>query len=174
MSIYIIESENSSEHWPFFNTENQIVLDLGCGRWYTEDKEELSPFYFSRNSKLVIGVDNNSKDIEYYQQQTFGNSMFIFECINLDRVEKFRDLIQKYSVTAIKCDIEGNEFYMLDLTSEDLKNVQELAIEYHNKDLKRLLLHKMLEWGFTVKKFANFARTPETMGVLFCEKKIKL
>ena len=43
---YFIESENSTHHWPHFNITNHNVLDLGCGRWYTTDFDELSPIFF--------------------------------------------------------------------------------------------------------------------------------
>jgi SAM-dependent methyltransferase len=172
MINYLIESENSTDHWPYFDATNHNVLDLGCGRWYTEDKEELSPFYFGRTANTVVGIDSNPNDIEYYINETNGNVKYIFERIELNNVNQFKELILKYSITAIKCDIEGHEISMLDLTSEDLINVVELGIEYHNEDLKNSFISKVQEWGFEIKVMANFARTPDYMGVLFCSKNI--
>jgi hypothetical protein len=147
------------------------VLDLGCGRWYTDIKEELSPFYFGKNANLVVGIDSNSNDIEYYNNETINDDKYIFELINLTNVDQFRELIKKYSITAIKCDIEGHEVSMLDLTSEDLINVTELGIEYHTEELKNSFISKVQEWGFEINVMANFARTPDHLGVLFCKKK---
>lgn len=172
MIKFVIESENSSDHWSYFDTLNKNVLDLGCGRWYTEKKEELSPFYFARNASRVIGVDSNSSDIEFYITETQNDKKYSFEHIVLTDVQQFRDLITKYSVTAIKCDIEGYEVVMLDLSNKDLQSVTELAVEYHNHDLKTKYVEKVKEWGFEIKAMADFARTPDHLGVLFCEKKI--
>jgi hypothetical protein len=60
---------------------------------------------------------------------------------------------------------------MLDLTSEDLINVTELGIEYHTEELKNSFIPKVQEWGFEINVTANFARTPNHMGVIFCRKK---
>jgi|694.fasta_scaffold57085_4 hypothetical protein len=170
MSYYLIESENSSDHWSHFNCIGHNVLDLGCGRWYTEKVEELSPFYFGRTAKTVVGVDSNSNDINYYINETIGDSKYFFELIELNHVDQFRELISKYSITAIKCDIEGHESIMLDLNSDDLCNIQEFALEFHSTELKNKFLEKVIEWGFKIKVIASFARTPDSLGVLFCTK----
>jgi SAM-dependent methyltransferase len=171
MINYLIESENSTDHWSYFDSTNHNVLDLGCGRWYTDIKEELSPFYFGKNANLVVGIDSNPNDIEYYNNETINDDKYVFELINLTNVDQFRELIKKYSITAIKCDIEGHEVSMLDLTSEDLINVTELGIEYHTEELKNSFIPKVQEWGFEINVTANFARTPNHMGVIFCRKK---
>jgi SAM-dependent methyltransferase len=173
MINYTIESENSTDHWPYFESSNHNVLDLGCGRWYTDLKEELSPFYFGRNANKVVGVDSNPQDIEYYTNETINDSKYIFERIELTHSDQFKDLIVRHSITAIKCDIEGYELSMLDLSNDDLINVDELAIEYHTDELKQMFITRVQEWGYEIKVMANFARTPDNLGVLFCTKKNK-
>jgi len=170
MRDYIIESENSTDHWPFFKTSGHNVLDLGCGRWYTDKKEELSPFYFGRDANLVVGVDYNAQDIEYYTQETEGDPKYVFKAMNLINAEQFKELINTYNITALKCDIEGDEVHMLKLTKQDLINISEIAIEYHSEDLRDKFIAKLEEWGFSINTFANFARTPISLGVLFCSK----
>ena len=46
MINFDIYSEDSEFHWPYFNVENKIVLDLGCGRAvYHTDEYQQSPLY---------------------------------------------------------------------------------------------------------------------------------
>jgi len=167
---YIIESENSSHHYPYFEVTNKNVLDLGCGRWHTYDFNELTPIFFGKKSNLVVGVDCSQDEINFFEEKTKGDSKFVFiqQCIN--NSNQVRDMISKYNITALKCDIEGAEEYLLDLTKDDLNQIEEFVIEYHNEKLKQAFNSKVVEWGFNIKIRANFANTPDFMGVLFCNK----
>lgn len=170
MNNYIIHNENSSDHWKHFNSNNHNVLDLGCGRWYTSDENELSPIYFGNNASLVVGIDSNDGDIEYYKNITINNNKYIFEHIIINHVSQCIDLITKYNITAIKCDIEGYENILLDLTKQNLNNIIEFALEYHTEELKQQFIVKMKEWGFDIHTHGKFATAPDYMGVLFCKK----
>jgi hypothetical protein len=170
MITYTIESENSTDHWPYFNVDNHNVLDLGCGRWYTKDTEELSPIFFGKKANKVIGVDGNGDDILFYINETKDDPKYVFKTEHISSVDQVKKLINEYSITALKCDIEGAEVILLDLTKEDLNNITELAMEFHSEELKQAYLNKVIEWGFDIKVKANFARTPDHMGVLFCSK----
>ena len=170
MINYTIESENSTDHWPYFNVDNHNVLDLGCGRWYTKEVDELSPIYFGKTASKVVGLDSNLDDINFYKAETLDNPKFIFihDCIN--NANQVRVLLKEHSITALKSDIEGGEVVLLNLTKEDLNEVTQLAIEFHSEDLKEAFIAKVIEWGFVINVKANFARTPDYMGVLFCSK----
>jgi hypothetical protein len=170
MINYTIKSENSTDHWPYFNVDNHNVLDLGCGRWYTKEVEELSPIYFGRTASKVIGLDSNLDDINFYKTQTSNDPKFIFVCECISSADQVRALLKEYSITALKCDIEGGEVALLDLSKEDLENVAQLAIEFHSESLKEAFTSKVVEWGFNIDVKANFAGTPDHMGVLFCSK----
>lgn len=172
MTEYLIESENSTDHWPYFSSIGHNVLDLGCGRWFTEDVNELSPIYFrDSGASKVIGVDSNETDIQFYKKVTeddyFG---FEFLQMNINNAEQVRELITKYNITALKCDIEGAEVALLDLTEKDMENIVEFGLEFHSYELEEALLKKIEEWGFTIKVKASFKNTPDFMGVLFCSK----
>lgn len=171
MTDYLIESENSTDHWPYFEVEGKNVLDLGCGRWYTEDINECSPIYFgAKNANKVVGVDGDLNDINFYIENINEDKKFIFICEHISSAEQVKHMITKYSINALKCDIEGGELCLLDLTKDDLENISELAIEFHSEDLKNSFIKKVDEWGFNIKVKASFARTPDFMGVLFCSK----
>lgn len=170
MIDYIIESENSTDHWPYFNVDNHSVLDLGCGRWYTKEVDELSPIYFGKTASKVIGLDSNLDDINFYKTQTCNDPKFIFVYDHISSADQVRVLLKEYSITALKSDIEGGEAALLDLSKEDLENVTQLAIEFHSESLKEAFTSKVVEWGFVINVKASFARTPDYMGVLFCSK----
>lgn len=167
---YNIKSEDSTDHWLYFNIDNENVLDLGCGRWYTTNYDELSPIFFAKKATTVVGVDCNKDDIDFYKERTKGNLKFTFvhQCIN--DINQVKELLTLYNITALKCDIEGAEKVLLDLTTEDLKQIDELAIEFHSEELKQDFTNKVVEWGFNMKVKATFENTPEYMGVLFCSK----
>lgn len=170
MLTYIINSEDSTDHWPYFNTKDHNVLDLGCGRWYTKKTDEFSPIYFAKTANKVVGVDGNNDDILFYINETKDDPKYVFKNELITSVDQVKNLINEYSITALKSDIEGAEVILLELTKEDLSNVTELAIEFHSEDLKQAYLNKVVEWGFNIKAQAAFARTPDYMGVLFCSK----
>ena len=171
MINYTIESENSTHHWPYFYVKDLNVLDLGCGRWYTTDHNELSPIYFVNNgAKLLVGVDSNDNDINYYKSTTQNDSRYEFLTQNISSINQVKDLILNYNITALKCDIDGGEEVLLGLNKEDFANIKELAIEHHSDYLKSEFLKKVVEWGFEIRAISNFARTPDYMGVIFCYK----
>jgi len=170
MEEYIITDEDSSIHWKFFDVKDRAVLDLGCGRWYTEVFEEFSPVYFERQGATrVIGIDSNEQEIEFYVNALKNNDKFVFETVNIQTTQDIIDLLNKYpEVTALKCDIEGFESTLLDLTSDQLKHIDELAIEVHSKELNDLFRNKIQEWGFTLKLYASITHNLDRLGVLFC------
>ena len=172
MITHSIHTEDSSVHWTYFDTINQNVLDLGCGRWHSNNYEELSPIYFGRTADKVIGVDANGGCIDFYIDYTNNDSKFTFIYKHITDVNEVREWLVKYNITALKCDIEGDEKLLLDLTTDDLINVKELAIEYHNDSLKQDFLIKAKEWGFNLKAEGKFVNV-DNMGVLFYSKSFK-
>lgn len=170
MIDYTINSENSSDHWIHFNIAGKNVLDLGCGRWNTTDFHESSPIFFAKKANLVVGVDCSQDEINFYEEKTKGDSKFVFKHQYINNSSQVKEMITKYNITALKCDIEGAEEYLLDLTKDDLKSIDELAIEHHNEKLKHEFTNKVVEWGFNIKIKSNFMNIPDYMGVLFCNK----
>lgn len=171
---YVIKSECASDHWRYFDVSGHTVLDLGCGRSMEINdeisKNEYTPFYFaSKNAKKVIGVDQ--QDLDYFINETKNLNMFDFIALTINTPDKIKELINKYSITAIKSDIEGDELSLLGLSAEDLNNVSEIAIEFHGDNIRDLCVKRIKEWGFIIKVFAFFEKT-NSYGVLFCSKNI--
>lgn len=164
---FTIKSEISSEHWGECDFKNKNILDLGCGRWDIPDLKDTSPFYFSSNGALsLIGVDILQSEINYFNSCNINNCKFI--CTSIDSASKVKNLILDYSIDAIKCDIEGYEINLLELTNEDLINVKSIWIEYHGHHLKSIFEKKLPEWGFKIYSIGYLCI--DGYGVIFAKK----
>jgi len=171
MENYLITSEESYNHWKFFNCVGHNVLDLGCGRYgFVLPFEQYSPIYFGENgANKVIGVDGLDSEIEFYQNSV-SNEKYKFITFLVNSGDVIKKFINDYNITAIKCDIEGDERYFSNLSTEDMNSIKEMAVEYHSFSMKNMMINKLNEWGFTIKVDANFQDTVPEMGVLFANK----
>jgi len=162
---YDIKSENSSDHWKYFNCVGKVVLDLGCGRWDVTDHQELSPVYFLKNgAKEVIGIDGSQTEIEYFKANVTDENAE-FHQANISTKEDLINLINAYGVEAIKCDIEGSETAFFNFTKEDFAGVDTLAIEYHSADIFNRLVEFLPTMGFTLETWGRL--WVPGMGVVF-------
>ncbi len=165
-------SERSQDHWKHFNPKEKNVLDLGCGRHQTYRAEDHSPIYFlNEGANKVIGVDANHAEIAYYEQLKYDEEKLTFILEIIDSSKKIVNLVKEHSISAIKCDIEGYETHMYDITKKQMNGISELAIEYHDMNIRERMIEKIAEWGFSIKYEGKFTycHAPQ-MGVLFCEK----
>lgn len=163
-TIKEIFGENASQHWWFLDVKDKVVLDLGCGIWYSDDPEEYTPMYFERNgASKVIGVD---ADCGYFIDKYEGNPKYEFIGMRIDCPEHLRELLQQYRPDVLKMDIEGYEMHMEEITAEDMSSVTEIGFEWHSDELKAMLLRKLREWGFSSSEDSNL-----DTGVLFHAKR---
>lgn len=171
MEENLIISEEASNHYRFFNFQNKNVLDLGCGRYgFDLPLNEYTPVYFGLNgANKVVGVEYREEEIEFYKNQNLGDK-FIFIQKLVNGADVIREYITQYDITAIKCDIEGDERYFEQLSKEDMNSIVEMAIEYHSFEMKDLMYSKLQEWGFVVKADLNFINTIPSAGVVFANK----
>jgi hypothetical protein len=173
MKHHNIVSENSEHHWPYLNTLNKNLLDLGCGRHDTHDLSQSSPIYLGeKGAKKVIAVDANGGEIEYFNQNNPDPRKYTFICKTINTPDDIKSLIREYNIEVLKIDIEGYETNLYDFTKEDFVNINDLGIEYHSYEILNNITKKIEEWGFNIDvegKFA-FVEAPQ-MGVLFCSKK---
>lgn len=172
MNHHSIVSENSNSHWLHMETNNRVLLDLGCGRNCTHHLHDSSPVYLGEKGALkVIGVDSNQDEINYFNSTNINTEKYIFITKNLTSSEDLLTLINEYKPTAIKSDIEGWETIFYGLTKENMINVEELAIEYHNMDIFDETLKKMEEWGFNPHTNGKFQYGDYGhMGVIFASR----
>jgi hypothetical protein len=172
MKHHSILSENSEHHWPMLNPEGKILLDLGCGRHDTYDLYQSSAVYLGERGAIkVIALDGRQEEINYFNQNNPDPSKYEFIHMFINTPDDIRNLLTTYNPTAIKCDIEEYETNFYDITKEEMANVVELALEYHNLEILKKITQKIEEWGFQIHTEAKFGfvEAPQ-MGVLFCSK----
>ena len=172
MKHHDILSENSEHHWTHLNVEGHTLLDLGCGRHDTLDLYQSSAIYLGEKGAIkVIAVDGRESEIQYFNDNNPNPEKYIFISMFINTPDDLRSLIKEYNPTVIKCDIEEYETNFYDLTKEEMKDVVEFGLEYHNLDIRLRIAEKINEWGFDIHTEAKFGfvEAPQ-MGVLFCTK----
>jgi|GEM_PF-1448210 SAM-dependent methyltransferase len=166
----LIKSENSSDHWNQLDVSDKVVLDLGCGFWDVDDIQESSPIYFKKKgAKKIIGVDLNENDIkvlkDYFPEHFKGDgSEFLVKKIT--KTNDLLELITKYNIESIKCDIEGFEKVMFNINKNQIENIKNLSVEYHDHVLFMNLVNTLNKWGFKITDHSVFTYGPQNMGVL--------
>lgn len=134
-----IKSEEPIDHWGFLDIKDKVILDLGCGIFYSSISTY--EWFLQQGAAQVIGVDLGEEKSE--------NENFKYYPLCIDSDDKLKNLLQ-HPIDIIKADIEGGEKHFDSVTKEDLGNVTELAIEYHSEELRALVLSKITEWEFEI------------------------
>jgi hypothetical protein len=172
MTTKIVQSENPLEHWSDIEgVDGKIVLDLGCG-WLFQPFESTPQYFISRGAKKVIGVDASCGEIDKLNQ-VFPDHLFV--CKTILEFDDLASLIVENRPQLIKMDIEGYESHMKDITEDQFKSVDEIAVEYHNPACKKILEDKLTELGFeifAINQFGWFCTDINQMGIMH-SKRIK-
>lgn len=172
----LIDTEDSSVHWQHLDVAGKIILDLGCGLWGVNDIRETSPVYFkNKGAKKIIGVDSNADDVlvfkKYFNENFKGDeSEFIVKEIACSN--DLLELITKYNVESIKCDIEGFEKVMFNITKDQVKNIESISVEYHSHTLLLRLIKTLKNWNFEIINYSLFTYAPQSLGVLTAIRKV--
>jgi hypothetical protein len=170
MTTKIVESENPSEHWDDIkNVEGKIVLDLGCG-WLFQPFESTPEYFIKRGAKKVIGVDASCGEIEDLNKKYIGHN---FICKTILEFEDLANLITENKPQVIKMDIEGYEHHMKNITAEQFQCVEEIGVEYHNPECKKILEDKLTELGFNIfatNQFGWFCTDINQMGIMHAKR----
>lgn len=177
-----IYSERSVHHWPHLDVANEIVLDLGCGRHWTPDIYDSSTVFFGeKGATKVIAVDASESEIDFFNKNNPDSNKYEFICAFVDSPEFIKNLLNTKNISVIKCDIEGHEVNLCELTKEDMSNIKKIGIEYHSTELLNLVKQSFEKWGFKITVQSKFCRRDEpefanfgsvdvdenNMGVLF-------
>ena len=154
-----IISEEPNDHWCFLNSKDKIVLDLGCGKFYSSIST--AEWFVNNGATMVTGVDLSNIGYEA--------DNFIMKIKNIESTDDLDFLLRLTTPQIIKCDIEGAEIHFDKI--DELPYTEQIAIEYHSEFLKELVERKVMEWGFTNKKlYQIFDEDINRIGVIFAWK----
>lgn len=165
-----IHSENPEEHWSdISDVDGKVVMDLGCG-WLFQSFMSTPEYFISRGASKVIGVDVSCGEIEKLRE-LYPNHTFI--CTAIESSEDLMDLIKNYKPQVIKMDIEGYEKIIAEIPTHYFDTIEEIAVEYHNPECKRIVEEGMIRIGFeitTINNFGWYVTDVNYMGVLHAKK----
>jgi SAM-dependent methyltransferase len=149
-----ITSEEPKEHWSFLNIKDKIVLDLGCGKFYSSIST--AQWFLDEGAAKVIGVDLSKEPIQ--------NEKFAAYAKPIKGKEDLEYFLH-YMPEIIKCDIEGAERYFKDVDFLP-SSVKQFAVEYHDAETKKICEDQFLKWGFThLELYQLFNESTDRIGV---------
>jgi SAM-dependent methyltransferase len=155
-----IMSEEPVEHWSFLNFKNKIVLDLGCGRFYSSIST--AEWFINEGASLVIGVDLSKEPIQ--NERFIPYAKAISSSVDIE-------YFFKYKPNVVKCDIEGAEKYLKDVLLDS--SVEEIAIEYHDAETKKVCEDFFEKWNFNkIELYQLFNESTDRIGVYHAQKVI--
>jgi len=171
-----INSEHPYEHWSFLDVKDKTVLDMGCSFYdatYNPGMLSSAEWFVQTGANIVIGFDANPYEVDKYNTVYRNNPKYKVFKLFVDSTEKIRDLLQ-YNPEVIKCDIEGGEIYFKDITKDEMEFVEQIGIEYHDEETKKMCEVKLSEWGFDfIEQYSLMYIDTNKQGV-FCGKKTKV
>lgn len=141
-----IYDEDYNRHWNFTSFRNKIILDLGA------DYGSTAYYFLKKGASKVIAVEGD-KQLAEKLMRNFQNDRRVI-CINcfITDEEQISDLISSYHPDLIKVDIEGYEKLLLNLSKEDLKELEWL-IEAHSDEIYESLKRFLLTNGFEIRSY---------------------
>ena len=171
-----INSEHPYEHWSFLDVKDKVVLDMGCSFYdatYNPGMLSSAEWFVETGAINVIGFDANSYEVDKYNIVYKNNPKYKVFKLFVDSTEKIRDLLL-HKPEVIKCDIEGGEIYFKDITKDEMEFVEQIGIEYHDEETKKMCEVKLSEWGFDfIEQYSLMYIDTNKQGV-FCGKKTKV
>jgi hypothetical protein len=169
-----VSTENPSEHWEFVECDNQIALDLGCGRWekveFRDQSWPTTPEYLiQRGASHVYAFDIDNEEIEWYTNNITPKMNVTAIHKHITSVTDIRHMLETYNPTVIKCDIEGAESVFLELTDEEFTKVKFYALETHSDALHHRFTEQFSRLGYTIVANINLVHAPP-MKAIFARK----
>lgn len=168
-----ISTEHPDEHWHFIECNSSVVLDLGCGRWEHIEKRDpnwpTTPEYFiQRGATHVYAVDSDSHEIDWFVKNMDAQTNMTFLNQAIVSSKDASELYATYKPSVVKCDIEGAEVYLLNLSDEDFCSVTMYAVETHSNDLHDLFMKKFNVLGYEISAVLTLTHAP--VKVIFAKR----
>jgi hypothetical protein len=169
-----VSTEHPYIHWRHVDVENRTVLDLGCGRWSSQDAHlSTAEFFIKMYAKRVIGVDCDHKEIIALQTKLANVDLYEFIEMRIDSAQKILRLYEKYKPDCVKCDIEGCENLLFKLSDEVFNQIEEYYIETHGLEMYEQCIERLKENNYTIREQLNLTHTNNHCKVIFAFKKEK-
>src|SRR3972149_4366749 len=150
-----IINEEPDIHWGFLDVKDKVVLDLGCGRFYSSIST--AEYFLNSGAKLVIGVDLSDIGVI--------NDRFEMKVLNVSSADDLQNLLLSYYPDVIKCDIEGAERYFNSIASLPTETLQ-FAVEYHDNATKLICETELKDWGFETEHYQLLGEDINRIGVI--------
>lgn len=174
MIIKNVGTEHPSEHWEFVECENSIVLDLGCGRWekwvHRDSSWPTTPeFFIQKGAKQVYALDSDEEEINWFMDNIVPNMNVTMIKKSISSVDDIREILNFCNPDFVKCDIEGQEIVLLDLTDEEFSKVKFYAIETHSYELSSMFSKRFTDLDYTILAVIDLTHA-HPMKVFFAKK----
>lgn len=168
-------TEKPEIHWEFIECNNEIVADLGCGRWeHVEfrDKSWLTTpeFLISRGAKKVYAFDIDEQEINWYKTNVANKMQVEPINLNISSVNDIKEIYKKYNPTVIKSDIETYEKHFLELNDDEFRSIKFYAVETHTIELLNQFIDKFIKLNYEIIAELNYS-VNRNINVLFAKRK---
>lgn len=150
-----IINEEPDIHWGFLDVKDKVVLDLGCGKFYSSIST--AEYFLNSGAESVIGVDLSDIGIT--------DDRFTMIIEHIHSTEQLEDLNYRIYPDVIKCDIEGAEMYFDGIPGLPGETTQ-FAVEYHDNKTKLICEKKLKEWGFEIEYYQLLGEDINRIGVI--------
>lgn len=175
MEIRTYNTEHPAEHWEFINCNGKVAIDLGCGRW--EKVEQRDPTWpttpewlVQRGASHVYAFDIDLEEVEWYNANIDVQKPITTILQGIHNVEDVRNIWNIYKPVIVKCDIEGAESNILELSDEEFSTIELWAIETHSDELEQAFKDKFERCGYELFGYINLTHATH-VRVLFARKK---
>ena len=171
-----VNNENPHEHWKYIECNGKVAVDFGCGRWeHVERRDQSWPttpeYLLEKGASTVYAFDIDLNEIDWYKNNFSETKPQIVPIQkDLSTLEVFKEIYSAYKPKIVKCDIEHNERFLLELTDEEFSSVDTYAIETHSDQLQAAFLQKFEKLGYEITNIIHLIHA-NPMKVIFATKR---
>lgn len=176
MIVEQVDSENPHLHWKYIECTGKVAVDLGCGRWeqveYRDPSWPTTPEYLLQlGASKVYAFDIDETEINWYREKISTEHPEIIPiCLDISSVEVVREIYTKYKPNVIKCDIESNEQFILELTDKEFSIPSFYALETHSDELYDAFVQRFNSLNYEIISTIELVHA-HPMKVIFATKK---
>jgi hypothetical protein len=168
------DTEHPKEHWEFIECDGKVAIDLGCGRWEKVEQRDFSwpttpEWLAQQGASHVYAFDIDPEEVEWYNNNVDTTLPVTTMLKGIYTVDDVRYIWNTYKPKIVKCDIEGFESKILELTNEEFSMIDLWAVETHSDELEMAFKQKFLDCGYTLFGYIHLSQATQ-VRVLFAKK----